>query len=127
MDVGMDMVIMPAMQHWTAGDLVLVFLMWVIMMVAMMVPTVSPMILFFAEINRHRNQHQGTFVSTAQFLLGYLTVWTGFSVLAALTQWDLLTVALVSPMMESTSAPASTASLTIADPIPELPPMITID
>jgi predicted metal-binding membrane protein len=61
------------------------------------------MILFFAEINRHRNQHQDTFVSTAQFLVGYLTVWTGFSVLAALTQWGLLTVALVSPMMESTS------------------------
>jgi predicted metal-binding membrane protein len=51
MDVGMDMVIMPAMQHWTAWDLVLAFLMWVIMMVAMMVPTVSPIILFFAEIS----------------------------------------------------------------------------
>ena len=38
MDVGMDMVIMPAMQHWTAWDLVLVFLMWTVMMVAMMVP-----------------------------------------------------------------------------------------
>src|ERR1700745_87623 len=60
------------------------------------------MILFFAKINRHRNQHQDTFVSTAQFLVGYLTVWTGFSVLATLTQWGLLTVALVSPMMETT-------------------------
>jgi predicted metal-binding membrane protein len=28
MDVGMAMVIMPAMQNWTAWDLVLVFLMW---------------------------------------------------------------------------------------------------
>ena len=26
MDVGMDMIIMPAMQHWTAWDLVLVLL-----------------------------------------------------------------------------------------------------
>jgi predicted metal-binding membrane protein len=42
MDVGMDMVIMPAMQHWTAWDLVLVSLMWVIMMVAMMVPHCQP-------------------------------------------------------------------------------------
>jgi predicted metal-binding membrane protein len=41
MDVGMDMVIMPAMQHWTAWDLVLVFLMWTVMMVAMMVPADS--------------------------------------------------------------------------------------
>src|SRR6202162_5102145 len=103
MDVGMDMIIMPAMQHWTAWDLALVFLMWVVMMVAMMVPAASPVILLFAEINRRRNEHQGTFVSTGQFLLGYLTAWTGFSVLATLAQWGLLTAALVSPMMESTS------------------------
>ena len=30
MDVGIDMIIMPAMQHWTAWDLVLVFLMWAV-------------------------------------------------------------------------------------------------
>jgi predicted metal-binding membrane protein len=70
MDVGMDMVIMPAMQHWTAWDLVLVFLMWTVMMVAMMVPAASPVILLFAEINRRRNKHQGTFVSTGQFPAG---------------------------------------------------------
>jgi predicted metal-binding membrane protein len=103
MDVGMEMVIMPAMQRWTAWDLVLVFLMWAIMMVAMMVPAAAPVILLFAEINRRRNQHRGMFVSTGQFLLGYLTAWTGFSVLATLAQWGLLTAALVSPMMESTS------------------------
>jgi predicted metal-binding membrane protein len=54
MDVGMEMVIMPAMQNWTAWDLVLVFLMWAVMMVAMMVPAASPVILLFAEINRRR-------------------------------------------------------------------------
>jgi len=103
MDVGMEMIIMPAMQHWTAWDLGLVFLMWAVMMVAMMVPAASPVILLFAEINRRRNEHQGTFLSTGQFLLGYLTAWTGFSALATLAQWGLLTAALVSPMMESTS------------------------
>ena len=90
MDVGMEMVIMPAMQHWTAWDLVLVFLMWAIMMVAMMVPAASPVILLFAEINRRRHQHQGTFASTGLFLLGYLTAWTGFSALATLAQWACL-------------------------------------
>jgi len=103
MDVGMEMIIMPAMQHWTAWDLGLVFLMWAVMMVAMMVPAASPVVLLFAEINRRRNEHQGTFLSTGQFLLGYLTAWTGFSALATLAQWGLLTAALVSPMMESTS------------------------
>jgi hypothetical protein len=58
--------------------------MWVVMMVAMMVPAASPVILLFTEINRRRNEHQATFVSTGQFLLGYLTAWTGFSVLATL-------------------------------------------
>src|ERR1700692_669219 len=103
MDVGMNMVIMPAMQHWTAWDLGLVFLMWAVMMVAMMVPAASPVILLFAEINRRRNEHQGRFVSSGQFLLGYLTAWTGFSILATLAQWALLTAPLVSPMMQSTS------------------------
>jgi predicted metal-binding membrane protein len=103
MDVGMKMVIMPAMQYWNAWDLVLVFLMWTIMMVAMMVPAASPVILLFAEINRRRHQQAGALIRTAQFLVGYLTAWTGFSVLATLAQWGLLTAALVSPMMESTS------------------------
>jgi predicted metal-binding membrane protein len=75
MDVGMEMVIMPAMQHWTAWDLVLVFLMWAVMMVAMMVPAASPVILLFAEINRRRNEQQDI-RSLGQFLLGYLTAWT---------------------------------------------------
>ena len=103
MDVGMQMVIMPAMEHWTAWDLVLVFLMWAVMMVGMMVPAASPTILLFAEINRRRHEHQGTLVATGEFLLGYLLAWTGFSALATLAQWGLLTAALVSPMMESTS------------------------
>ena len=114
MDVGMEMVIMPAMQHWTAWDLVLVFLMWAVMMVAMMVPAASPVILLFAEINRRRNEPQGTLVASGQFLLGYLTAWTAFSVLATLLQWGLLTAALVSPMMESTSKALGGGLLLIA-------------
>jgi predicted metal-binding membrane protein len=114
MDVGMQMVIMPAMQHWTTWDLVLVFLMWVIMMVAMMVPAASPVILLFAEINRRRNEQPGTIVATGQFLLGYLTAWTAFSVLATLAQWGLLTAALVSPMMESANKALGVGLLLVA-------------
>jgi predicted metal-binding membrane protein len=53
-------------------------------------------------------------VATGQFLLGYLAVWTGFSVLATLTQCGLLTAALVSPMMESTSKALGGGLLLIA-------------
>jgi predicted metal-binding membrane protein len=102
MDMGMEMV-MPHMQVWGIVDSVLVFVMWAMMMVAMMVPSAAPMILMFATINRRRREQQDPFVSTGVFLLGYLTVWTGFSALATLTQWGLHTTALLSPMMVSTS------------------------
>lgn len=114
MEFGMEMVIMPAMQHWNAWDLVLVFLMWAVMMFAMMLPSASPVILLFAEVNRRRNGDQGTLTATGQFLLGYLTAWTLFSGLATLVQWGLLTAALVSPMMESTNKALGAGLLLIA-------------
>jgi predicted metal-binding membrane protein len=113
MDLGMAMV-MPAMRHWTAWDLVLVFLMWAVMMVAMMVPAASPVILLFAEINRRREEEQGPLVATGQFLMGYLTAWIGFSLLATLAQWALLTAALLSPMMECTNKALGAGLLLVA-------------
>ena len=113
MDFGVEMLIMPAMQHWTAWDLVLVFLMWTIMMVAMMLPAASPMVLLFAEISRRRNDRDA-FVSSWYFLSGYLTAWNGFSILATLAQWGLLTADLVSPMMVSTNKILGAGLLLIA-------------
>jgi predicted metal-binding membrane protein len=42
-------------------------------------------------------------VPTGIFLLGYLLVWSAFSVVATGVQWGLHTAALLSPMMVSTS------------------------
>lgn len=96
-------VAMPQMQSWGWVDLVLLFAMWTVMMVAMMVPTAAPMMLIFNKINRQRRERQQPFVPTAVFLAGYLLVWTGFSLLATLVQWGLHSAALLSPMMVSTS------------------------
>jgi predicted metal-binding membrane protein len=103
MAMPMDMA-MPQMQTWGWVDLVLLFVMWAVMMVAMMVPTAAPMILIFAKVNRQRRERQQPFVPTAVFLAGYLLVWSGFSLLATLAQWGLHSAALLSPMMVSTSA-----------------------
>ena len=94
---------MPAMHSWSWVELGALVVMWTVMMVAMMVPSAAPMIVMFATINRRRREQQGPFVPTAVFLAGYLVVWTGFSVLAALAQWALHAVALMSPMMVTTS------------------------
>jgi predicted metal-binding membrane protein len=82
---------------WGSVDFILMFIMWAVMMVAMMVPTAAPMILTFATVNRRRLERQQPFVPTSVFLLGYVIVWTGFA------QWGLHTAALLSPMMVSTS------------------------
>jgi predicted metal-binding membrane protein len=103
MDVGMNMV-MPQIQSWGAVDFLLTFVMWTVMMVAMMVPSAAPMVLMFATVNRKRREQEDPFVSTGVFLLGYVVAWAWYSSLATLGQWGLHNTALLSPMMASTSA-----------------------
>src|SRR6476646_6362566 len=79
----------PDMTGWSTSTLIPLFLMWAEMMVAMMLPSAAPMILTFATVNRKRREQERPFVPTGIFLGGYLVVWTGFSVLAALAQWVL--------------------------------------
>ena len=88
---------MPMPLAWTPGAFVLMFLMWAVMMVAMMVPSAAPMILTFATINRRRAGSGGRVVPTAVFLAGYLVMWAAFSLLATLLQWGLQTAALLAP------------------------------
>ncbi|WP_210411881.1 DUF2182 domain-containing protein [Noviherbaspirillum sp. UKPF54] len=104
---------MPSAHGWAWPDFLLVFSMWAIMMVAMMLPSATPVVLLFAAVNRKRRVQRGAFVATSIFLAGYLSVWTLFSMLATLAQWWLHDMALVSPMMIATS-PLLAAALLIA-------------
>ena len=100
MDMGMAM---PQMQTWGSGDLVLMFAMWVVMMVAMMVPTAAPMVLVFAAMNRRGRERQ-PYLPTGTFLLGYVVVWSGFAALATLANWGLHANGLLSTMMGSATS-----------------------
>lgn len=102
-ETGLALCCVPQTYAWTAREVFFLFLMWTLMMVAMMVPSVSPMVLIFASLNRKRRQQENPCVPTGMFLLGYLAVWTTFSALAATAQWALHATALLSPMMVSTS------------------------
>lgn len=88
---------------WTPGYAMLMVVMWWVMMVAMMLPSASPMILLFARIQRSQQAKGAPFVPTGVFAAGYLVVWGGFSVLAAGTQWGLERAGLLSTMLSSTS------------------------
>ena len=91
----------PAM--WTPSYAVIMFLMWWIMMVAMMLPSAAPMILLFARIQRKEKDKGAPFVSTGVFTAGYLVTWGVFSVIAAGAQWGFERADLLSAMMTSTS------------------------
>lgn len=79
--------------------LALSVVMWSIMMVAMMLPGAGPMILTYARIHQQRQANGGSAVHLWAFLTGYLTVWVGFSIAAALLQWGLHQSALLSSAM----------------------------
>lgn len=101
----MDMVMaMPTVRPWSAIDLLLLWIMWAVMMVAMMLPSAAPMILLFTSIQRRRRDRAHPYVPAGVFLLGYIVVWALYSLSATLLQWGLHTAALLSPMMVSTSA-----------------------
>ena len=94
---------MPAMHGWSLADFLMLFVMWSVMMAAMMLPSAAPMILLFAGTNRRRRERASPAVPTAVFAAGYLIVWTSFSALAAMAQVGLHQAALLSPAMASTS------------------------
>jgi predicted metal-binding membrane protein len=80
---------------WTPEDLALLFVMWSVMMTAMMVPTAAPMVLAFAKITRQQDPHVGLSSPVSGFVVGYIAVWTVFSGLATLVEWRLHLAALV--------------------------------
>ncbi|HTS64367.1 MAG TPA: DUF2182 domain-containing protein [Candidatus Acidoferrales bacterium] len=95
---------MANMNPWSASDLSALLVMWIVMMIAMMLPSASPMILAFASVNRTRRAHSLRYVSTSAFVLGYVAAWSGFSVGATVAQEALHSGALISSMGVSASA-----------------------
>ncbi|HJV81967.1 DUF2182 domain-containing protein [Noviherbaspirillum sp.] len=90
---------MPSLEEWSVADLFLVFSMWAIMMVAMMLPSVTPVVLLFEKVNRRYRAQYRWASAMWTFLLGYLAVWTCFSLLATAGQWWLHHLSLISPGM----------------------------
>jgi predicted metal-binding membrane protein len=102
---------MTAPVAWSAGYAAMVFLMWAVMMVAMMLPSASPTVLLYARVLR---REAGGKPATGAFAAGYVAVWTAFSAAATLTQWGLERPGWLSSAMASTSGTLTGALLIIA-------------
>ena len=96
---GHDMAMAPMAQPgvWTPAYLLAAFTMWSLMMVAMMLPSAAPMILFYARFAR-RSGMAGAGPAVALFALVYVAIWAGFSLLAAMLQAALVSAGAVSTM-----------------------------
>src|SRR5262245_53879634 len=65
------------------------FLMWSVMMVAMMLPSAAPMVLLYARVGRKAAIDVDPFTPTGLFAAGYLLVWFGFALAATGAHWAL--------------------------------------
>jgi predicted metal-binding membrane protein len=100
-------------------DLGLTFMMWAVMMVAMMLPTAAPMILLYARIARGRPAASPSWVRT--FAAGYLAVWTAFSAAATITQALLLRASIISGALSV--APAIGGTILVVTGFYQLSPL----
>src|SRR6185437_13532507 len=66
------------MSDWSGANFIAVFLMWAVMMAAMMLPTATPMVSVFGSLNRAR----GETMRTAAFVAGYFALWAAFAAAA---------------------------------------------
>jgi predicted metal-binding membrane protein len=105
---------MPADAPWQPIEFGYVFVMWVVMMIGMMMPSAAPMILIYARVGRQAAIEGKPFAASSWFAGGYLLAWTAFSLVATSAQWALERAALLSPMMESASNRLGAAVLIVA-------------
>ena len=99
-----DMLMPMSTWPWTVEHALLMFVMWLVMMAAMMLPSAAPMILLYTTISRRSRTADSGFSASVLFMLGYLVVWGMFSLGAVLAHFFLEWSALLSPMMESGNA-----------------------
>lgn len=98
-----DMVMSWEPMPWTLEHWAVMLLMWLVMMAAMMLPSAAPMILLYTKIARSHAPDGTRAMGTDVFVLGYVMVWSVYSVAAVIMQFWLERLALLSSAMEMTS------------------------
>lgn len=107
-------VIMGAAGAWSGVHLLGLFLMWAVMMAAMMLPSASRMVLAYVTLAGRRHPDRGPAALGVAFVAGYLTLWTAFSGGAALLQWGLYGEAVLTPEGRAAARWAGTLVLVTA-------------
>ncbi len=99
---------------WDAPHLLLLWLMWAVMMAAMMLPSAVPLLLLYDGVLRRRRASGRAAVHVYAMGAGYLLVWGMFSIGATVLQRVLSGMLILSPMMEMPNRTAVGATLLLA-------------
>ena len=91
----------PMNNNWSSNDFYQLIVMWAIMMVAMMSPSIIPTVLMFATVNKSKRKNNLQYTPTYIFYFGYLVSWILFSTGISIIQYPLHQVSLMNPMMAS--------------------------
>ena len=115
-------------QEWDLATAAVIVAMWWLMMVAMMSPSAAPTILLYARVYRHavaREPIQDRVAPTGAFVAGYVLVWLGFSLAAALFHWSLQRAGLVSIATMGSQSRWLSAAVLIGTGLYQLSPLKT--
>jgi len=88
---------MPMQVNWGLGEIMAVWLMWAVMMGAMMLPSAIPMLIVHRRFAAKNDP--GTSNAHHWFLLAYILTWSLFSAAAAAAQWGFQHAGVLSPML----------------------------
>ncbi|WP_372618992.1 DUF2182 domain-containing protein [Falsiroseomonas sp.] len=106
MDMGSAMAGMTMPVAWSPGHAALMVVMWVLMMLAMMLPSAAPMILLHGTVSRRRDPERGG-RRALLFAVAYAAVWGGFAIVATAAQWALEQAGVLTPAMSVRTATAA--------------------
>lgn len=104
----------PSQGEWMFKDFFLLFIMWSVMMIAMMTPSILPMVMLFTVLNSKNKKNNKSSASPLILLIGYLVSWVLFSLVITFPQYAMHKSGLLNPMMEPTHAYLGSAILILA-------------
>lgn len=114
MDAPFVQLMMPGSASWSVPEIAVVWLMWAVMMGAMMLPSAMPMILVHCRLDAGRGGTGAASSDNRWFTGAYLIVWSVFSVAAAALQWALQAAGILMPMLVLTNQTVAGAVLIAA-------------
>lgn len=99
---------------WDWPHVLLLWLMWAVMMTAMMLPAATPLILLYAASVRRSIEARYATRRVHALAAGYVCVWALFSVAATALQRGLASAFVLTPMMEPASPAIAAVILAVA-------------